>query len=195
MKVLLDTCVLYPTVMREVLLAVAARGLFEPLWSERILGEWVRAAAKLGPEGLVQAESEVAMVRARWPGACVTPGKALLDRLWLPDANDVHVLAAAIAGHADVVLTENAKDFPRNILAEEGLSRADPDAFLIGLYASAPELVADAVAQVHATANRLSDRPWDLRKLLKKARLFRLGKALGSAPDYSTNNRENVKKT
>lgn len=180
MKVLLDTCVLYPTVMREVLLGVAAQGLFEPLWSERILGEWSRAAAKLGPAGQVQADSEIAMVRAHWPNACVTPGAALLDRLWLPDAADVHVLAAAIAGHADVILTENAKDFPRGILAEEGVSRADPDGFLIGLFASAPEAVAHAVSQVHAEANRLSGQEWDLRRLLKKARLPRLGKALSA---------------
>lgn len=178
MKVLLDTCVLYPTVMREVLLGVAGQGLFEPLWSERILGEWSRAAAKLGAQGQVQADTEIAMVSAQWPKAKVMPMASLLDRLWLPDANDVHVLAAAIAGNADVIITLNAKDFPRNILAEEGLSRADPDAFLVGVHASAPEVVAGAVARVHDEANRLSDRPWDLRKLMKKAQLPRLGKAL-----------------
>ncbi len=178
MKVLLDTCVLYPTVMREVVLGVAAQGLFEPLWSERILGEWSRAAAKLGPQGQVQADAEIAMVSAHWPKAKVTPTPSLMGRLWLPDANDIHVLAAAIAGHADVILTVNAKDFPRNILAEEGVSRSDPDAFLLGLHASAPEAVSDAVSKVHTEANRLSDRPRELRKLLKKARLPRLGKAL-----------------
>lgn len=185
MKVCLDTCVLYPTVMREVLLGVAAQGLYEPLWSERILGEWSRAAAKLGPAGQVQADAEIAMVSARWPRAAVSPAAGLLDRLWLPDANDVHVLAAAIAGHADVIITVNAKDFPRSILAEEGLSRADPDAFLVGLHASAPDAVAHAVSKVHAEANRLSDAQWDLRKLMKKARLPRLGKALQSGSDYS----------
>jgi hypothetical protein len=38
---------------------------------------------------------------------------------------------------------------------------------------------------VHAEANRLSDAQWDLRKLMKKARLPRLGKALQSGSDYS----------
>ena len=32
-RVLIDTCVLYPTVMREMVLGVAARGAFEPIWS------------------------------------------------------------------------------------------------------------------------------------------------------------------
>ncbi|MCR9156013.1 MAG: PIN domain-containing protein [Rhodobacteraceae bacterium] len=181
MKVCLDTCVLYPTVMREVLLGVAAQGLFEPLWSERILGEWSRAAAKLGPAGQVQADTEIAMVSARWPKAKVVPPAGLLDRLWLPDANDVHVLAAAIAGHADVIITMNTKDFPRNILAEEGLSRSDPDDFLVGLYAAEPAAVTRAVSDVHAEANRLTGDVWDVRKLMKKARLPRLGKKLTSS--------------
>ena len=184
MKVLLDTCVLYPTVMREVLLGVAKTGLFDPLWSQRILDEWSRAAVKLGPAGQMQADAEIAMVSAAWPNAQVKPNAGLLDRLWLPDQNDIHVLAAAIAGNADVLITLNAKDFPRNILAEEGVSRSDPDAFLIGLYASAPEPVIGAVNAVHTEANRLSDVPWDLRKLLKKARLPRLGKAISrDSPD------------
>lgn len=185
MKVCLDTCVLYPTVMREVLLGVAAQGLFTPIWSDRILGEWSRAAAKLGPAGQAQADAEIAMVSAQWPKAVVAPQPSLVDRLWLPDANDVHVLAAAIAGHADIILTMNAKDFPRGILAEEGLSRADPDTFLLGLYEASPDPVRHAVAQVHSEANRLSGEVWALRKLMKKARLPRFGKALEAGSDYS----------
>ncbi|MEN8935202.1 MAG: PIN domain-containing protein, partial [Planktotalea arctica] len=42
MKLLLDTCVLYPTVMREMLIGAARAGAFEPLWSARILEEWRR---------------------------------------------------------------------------------------------------------------------------------------------------------
>ena len=60
MRVLLDANVLYPTVMREVLLGCARAGLFEPLWSARILEEWARAAARLGPEGEAVARAEVA---------------------------------------------------------------------------------------------------------------------------------------
>ena len=186
MKVLLDTCVLYPTVMREVLLGVAAQGLFTPLWSQRILDEWTRAAAKLGPDGQAQAHQEVALVSAQWPAARLSaPNLSLLNRLWLPDANDIHVLAVAISGNADVIVTLNAKDFPRNILAEEGVSRADPDAFLLGMMASAPDKVTAAVRPVLEEASRLSGRRWDMRKLMKKAQLPRLGKALDAGEDFS----------
>lgn len=178
MKVLLDTCVLYPTVMREVLLRAAAQGLFTPLWSERILEEWARAARKLGPEGEAQARAEVALVRANWPKAEVTWRPSLESRLWLPDINDRHVLAAAIASSADIIITVNASDFPRNILAEEGLSRADPDGFLLGLWQANPQTLSQVAEAVRSEAERLSGQPWALRALLKKARLPRLGKAL-----------------
>ncbi|SMX44649.1 RSP_2648 family PIN domain-containing protein [Maliponia aquimaris] len=180
MKVLLDTCVLYPTVMREVLLGVAAQGLFTPLWSARILEEWARAARKIGPEGETQARGEIALVRTAWPQAEVSWKPSLEARLWLPDAGDVHVLAAAVAGSADLILTVNAQDFPRGVLAEEGLSRADPDGFLLGLWQATPETVAGVAETVRQRAETLSGAPWAIRDLLKKTRLPRLAKALSS---------------
>ncbi|MBV0911591.1 RSP_2648 family PIN domain-containing protein [Anianabacter salinae] len=179
MKALLDACVLYPTVMREVLIACAARGLFTPLWSARILEEWARAARKLGPGGEAQARGEIALLARDWPAAAVPPSPGTEQRLWLPDPADVHVLAAAIAGSADVLVTSNAQDFPRQTLADEGLQRMDPDQFLRALHTAHPEAVAEAVEAVRRTAERLSGQPWETRALLKKARLPRLGKMLG----------------
>lgn len=178
MKVLLDTCVIYPTVMREMILGVAGAGAFTPLWSERIIGEWLHAAAKLGPDAQAQAAGEAALMAARWPGSSVAYAPSLEARLWLPDPADTHVLAAAIAGSADGILTLNARDFPRNILAEEGLWRADPDGFLHGIWQAQPGLVAEVAAGVLAEARRLSQGDWEMRPLLKKARLPRLAKAL-----------------
>lgn len=178
MKLLLDACVLYPTVMREVLLGVARQGAFTPLWSERILEEWARAARKLGPEGEPQARGEIALVSAGWPKAEVTWKPSLESRLWLPDPADTHVLAAAIAGSADQIVTLNARDFPRNILAEEGLKRIDPDTLLYGMWQDDPAMVAEVAEAVRQEAERLSGQSWDIRRLMKKARLPRLGKAL-----------------
>lgn len=179
MKVLLDTCVIYPTVMRQMLLGVAQRGGFTPLWSARIIEEWTRAAVKLGPQGVAQAEAEALWLRRDWPKAEVEAKPSLEARLWLPDPADIHVLAAAIAGSADVIVTLNAKDFPRNILAEEGLSRADPDSFLMGIWQASPEIVEETGQEVLTVARDLSGDAWEMRPLLKKARLPRLAKALG----------------
>jgi predicted nucleic acid-binding protein len=178
LRVLLDANVLYPTVMREILLGAAAERLFEPLWSARILEEWARAAARLGPEGEAIARGEIDAIRTRWPTAIVVGGEGLERRLWLPDADDVHVLAAAVAGSADAILTINAKDFPRGVLADQGLLRLDPDQFLRGLAEQAPDALGRVVAASVAEATRLSGEDWTAKALLKKARLPQLGRAL-----------------
>ncbi len=178
-RVLIDACVLYPTVMREIVVGAARAGAFTPLWSARILEEWARAAVKIGPTGEAQARAEIALLRAAWPGAEVTPNPGLERRLYLPDENDIHVLAAAVSGNADMVMTLNAKDFPRGTLAEEGLSRVDPDSYLHGIWLAEPEMIQDVATGVLAQAKQLSGQDWEMRALLKKARLPRLAKALG----------------
>lgn len=180
MRALLDANVLYPTVVRDILLGVARAGMFDPVWSERLIEEWMRAAQRHGAADRAIAEGEAARMRAAFPRAVVHPRKSVEDRLWLPDIHDIHVLAAAIDGNADLIITQNAKDFPRGILEEEGLDRKDADGFLYDLWLAEPDPVSDAVAQVRAEAERLSGEPWPTRKLLKKARLPRLGKALAN---------------
>lgn len=178
MRVLIDTCVLYPTVMREMVLGIAQTGAFTPLWSARILEEWARAAIKLGPEGEAQARAEIALLRANWPQAERPAAPGLAQRLWLPDADDIHVLAVAVDASADAIMTLNAKDFPKGTLTEEGLERLAPDEFLYGLWLQNPEPVDAVGTRILAEAKRLSGRDWDMRGLLKKARLPRLAKAL-----------------
>ena len=178
-RILIDACVLYPTVMREMVLGVAREGLFEPVWSARILEEWARAARKLGPDGEAQARAEIALLQAAWPGAERPAAPQVEQRLWLPDANDVHVLAVAVASSVDRLMTLNAKDFPRGTLAEEGLERVDPDGFLMSLWMGESAPVERAAAGVLETARRLSGKAWEMRPLLKKARLPRLAKAIG----------------
>lgn len=178
MKAVLDTCVIYPTVMREMLLGAAELGHFTPIWSARILEEWARAARKLGPEGEAQARAEIALTQSRWPKAEHPPAPGLEQRLWLPDSADIHVLATAVTSSADTIVTLNAKDFPKNILAEEHLTRRDPDSLLHTFWQSDPNGLTAVATRVLAEANRLSGSQWTLRALMKKARLPRLGKAL-----------------
>lgn len=179
MRALLDANVLFPTVLREILIGAARAGLYRPLWSDRILEEWARATIKLGPGAEVIARGEIAALRVAFPAATVALPEALVARLWLPDPNDVHVLAAAIAGHADVIVTYNAADFPRHTLAEEGLDRQDPDQFLLALHDKSPAEVSAVCEAVRAEAERLSGQPQPMRNLLKRARLPRLAKRLG----------------
>jgi len=180
MRVLIDACVLYPTVMREVLLGVAAKGLFTPLWSARIHEEWARAAARLGDGQEDIARGEIALLRVKWPSSEVKYAPPLEASLHLPDPNDTHVLAAAIAGKADILLTMNLKDFPTRVLSGHGVIRRDPDGLLREIYEAEPEIVGQVAEHVRQTAELLSGQSQDIRKLMKKARLPRLGKALAA---------------
>ncbi|WP_121065077.1 RSP_2648 family PIN domain-containing protein [Chachezhania antarctica] len=180
MRLVLDTCVLYPTAMRGLLMGAARLGVFQPLWSQRIMGEWYYAAARHGGTSAAMAEAEIAVLRDAWPGAEVPVKAGLEARLSLPDPADVHVLAAAIASSADGIVTMNAKDFPRNVLSEEGVIRIDPDALLMDALDHDPDGMRQIAEAVLAEANRLSGRSWEMRPLMKKARLPRFGKALVS---------------
>ncbi|MBC7144753.1 MAG: PIN domain-containing protein [Thioclava marina] len=177
-KILLDACVLYPTVLREILIGAAKAGLFHPLWSARILEEWARAAARRAPADEAIARGEIALLRASFPKAEIAPQPGIEQRLVLPDDNDIHVLAVAIAGSADAIVTFNAQDFPRGTLAGEGLDRRDPDGFLWQLLSEHPEEMRQVTEVVRAEAERLSGEPQPIRALMKRARLPRFGKAL-----------------
>lgn len=178
MRVLIDTCVLYPTVMREVVLGCAAQGLFEVRWSARILEEWARAARKIGPEGETLARGEIVAATARFPGAVVSYAEDQLRPYWLPDPNDVHVLGAAVIGSCDAIMTVNAKDFPRDVLGTYSLQRIDPDRFLVDLVTGHTDVVVDVAERVLAEARVLSGEDWTIRALMKKARLPRFGKTV-----------------
>jgi hypothetical protein len=178
-KAVLDACVLFPTVLREVLIGVAQAGLYTPLWSDRILEEWARATPKLGVGAEALARGEIALLRAAFPWACLPARPEIEVRLDLPDPADRHVLAVAIASGADCIITFNAADFPRPVLAEHGLARRDPDGFLWELWSHHPAEVARVAEAVRHKAEQMSGLPQPPRPFWRRARLSRLGKALG----------------
>jgi hypothetical protein len=180
MRAVIDACVLYPTVLREIVLGVARAGLIVPLWSERLLEEWARTAARHGGAGdEALARGEIAVLGAAFPDAPVAHDPAVEAALWLPDAGDIHVFATALAGGAETIITLNLRDFPRSELAPHGIEAIHPDAVLYTLWLDRPDAVAGVVAEVHGAARRMSGEDLPLRPLLKRARLPRLAKALG----------------
>ncbi len=79
-------------------------------------------------------------------GALVTGYEDLIEGLHLPDPDDRHVLAAAIRGRADVIVTMNLKDFPAKVLKPRGIVAQHPDEFVVSLLGVAPTAVADAAS-------------------------------------------------
>ncbi|AGT07947.1 RSP_2648 family PIN domain-containing protein [Paracoccus aminophilus] len=177
MKALLDACVLFPTILREILTDVAQAGLYTPLWSERILSEWLHAAGRLGEVQAVIAGGEAALMRARFPGAMIAPGDEATLGVSLPDAGDLHVLRTAVDGEADLIVTFNLRDFPRRTLGLYGISALHPDEFLTTLAKSQGAVVEAAVEAARARAIAAGG---DLtrRAMLARSGLPRLNKFL-----------------
>lgn len=178
MKVLLDACVLYPTVLRELVTGWAEVGGFEPLWSERILDEWRRAAARNGALDATIAEGEIALLKARFPDAMVQVRPETVQQLDLPDPDDNHVLAAAIDGGAQELLTLNVRDFPMHTLGRHDMIRRHPDVFMYEAMHTQPDKVYALVEEVLGRAASYGINTENRRAILKRAKLPRFAKAL-----------------
>lgn len=175
MRAVLDANVLFPTILREVLTDLAGAGLYVPLWSDRILEEWRRAAARLGDEQDRVAGAEIALLRLRFAHAGITAASAIdID---LPDPADRHVVEAALAGQAAQIVTANLRDFPQHLMVPLGLRAIHPDAFLLTLHDVAPDQVAAAAIAARDKAARMGG-DMTLAEMLKRARLPRLAKRL-----------------
>lgn len=181
MRVLIDACVLYPTLLRQITLNLAQERFFTPLWSARVLEEWRRAALRTHPEQAEIIAAEIALTRSAWPEAEIDLPDGAEENLSLPDANDRHVLAAAISGEADVILTLNLRDFPTATLARHGLRAEHPDSFILACFRENSPRVTEAIAPAIDQARHAISPPPQPRELLKRSRLPRLAKALAKA--------------
>lgn len=130
---LLDACVLYPMAMADALMSLAAAGLFAAKWSTRIEGEWIQALEGRRPELAGRLGFRRDQMRAAVPDWEVPESawQACALGLQLPDPDDVHVLAAAMAGHADCIVTANLKHFPVSVLAPLNIEVVHPDSFIV----------------------------------------------------------------
>ena len=159
--VLADANVLYQRVLRDYLLYAADAEIIAIAWSRSILDEVTRHLTA-NVAGFT-AEAGVRLVKAMnraFPYADIEPAPEHHERLVgvaLPDEDDRHVLAAAIAAQATVLCTANTKDFPGPIVAPLGIEVEAPDALLSALIAEHPSPMrtvhATVVAKLHAATN------------------------------------------
>lgn len=126
---LFDTNVLYGAYLNDLILWLAERGLYRPLWSEEILEELEANLVANGEEPALVAKRLGAM-RAHFPDAVVSGHTLLVDAMTC-HPKDRHVLAAAVRGDAEVLVTFNLKDFPPECVATFDVEIVHPDTFLL----------------------------------------------------------------
>lgn len=128
-KCVLDTNVIYPLWIRDLLLWFAFFELYTPKWSQNIFDEWIEVMLRKGIQKN-EAYKRTNIMNLAFPDAQVENYEPLIEMLNLPDKKDRHVLAAAITTNADLIITNNLKDFPEDYLASFGLKAKCADDFL-----------------------------------------------------------------
>lgn len=137
----LDANVLFPMLLRDTLLRIAAAGCYRAHWSSRILDEMSRNLVDQHRVGAAGAERLVSQMDAAFEDASVE-GWEMLEAGMPNDPKDRHVTAVAVHAGAELIVTENLRDFA---VLPSGLRAIGADEFLVERLAEAPEDVIDAL--------------------------------------------------
>lgn len=149
-RVVLDTCVLVPIVKADLLLTLAQRRTYHPLWSDAILGELQRVLPIVRPNITKErAKARIDDMNNAFEDALVTGWEPLEGCIQqMPDLNDRHVVAAAIRGNAAAIVTDNVDDFPSAALVPWDLHVISSDEFLLDLLDLSPEAVLGSLIEI-----------------------------------------------
>jgi predicted nucleic acid-binding protein len=133
--VVLDACVLYPSLLRDLLMHLAITGLYQAKWTDIIQDEWQRNLLINRPD-LTQKQliRTASLMNNALPDARVSQYEPLIKGIELPDLNDRHVVAAAIKSHAKIIVTLNLKDFPKESMDQLEIEALHPDEFISDLF-------------------------------------------------------------
>lgn len=168
---LLDANVLYPAPMRDLLLELAVTDLYRAKWTTDIHREWIENLLRNEPhrDRVVLERTRDKMDQAT-RDCLVTGYQALIPSLNLPDPDDRHVLAAAIVGRCDVIVTQNLKDFPEYAVEPFGIEPQHPDEFLSNYLHLAQGVFCHCAQKIR---RRLRNPPYTAEDYLKT--LIRVG--------------------
>lgn len=179
--VLYDACVLYPASLRDFLMRLALLDLFQARWTDAIHDEWTRNVAadrpEISPENLTRCR---VLMNRHVPDSLITGYEPLIPTLSLPDPDDRHVLAAAIHGGADLIVTFNLADFPASVLATHSIEAIHPDDFSMRLWDEFPAAVLEALRRQRAGLQKPPRTADELLDTLEQCRLVQTAAQLRS---------------
>jgi hypothetical protein len=163
----LDACALVPIALADTLLRIAEKGVYRPLWSDRILVEAQDAVEDIHRG--IDVQKRFTDMRDAFDDALITGWEELEAGITLPDDDDRHVVATAIRAGAQAIVTFNVSDFPAAILGPLGLDVITPDAFLLDHLDLAPATILQVVREQAAHTTRPRFTPEELVGLLSRA--------------------------
>jgi predicted nucleic acid-binding protein len=170
-RIFVDTNVLFPFSIMDLMLALTEDAIHEVIWTEALLAEWERVIVREHHRSSESAASITAAIREFFPESQIAEADYIPHVGAMPgnDADDRQHMAAAMFGQAEVIVTWNQADFPAEPLAALGLRVADPDQYLCGLLGELPQEVATTVVRLAGEKRRPPRTPTDLANDLAKA--------------------------
>lgn len=182
---LLDACVLYRVAVADALMSLAATGLFAAKWTTRIESEWIASLERDRPDlqgRLDKRRDDMRAAAFDWEVA-ESAWRDVQLHTDLPDPDDAHVMAAAIAGHADCIVTDNARDFPPAVLAPFGITVIHPDDFIVQQIDLNPIVALGAFKAMRARWHRPQASAVDFARALERNGLAATAQRLAEAAD------------
>ena len=152
--VVLDANILYPFHLRNLLIQFGVNGLIAPRWTQRIHDEWIGNLVLAGRVPRARLQLTLGLMNRVLPDAEIRGWEMHMGGLMLPDPDDRHVVAAALAAGASVILTMNLRDFPPASLHPHGVVAKHPDCFLCTLHDKHPELLRESAEAAYANLSR-----------------------------------------
>ena len=178
---ILDANVLYPFHLRNLMIQCAVDDLVAARWTDLIHEEWIRSlAAKTPTLSVARLRRTRDLMKAVLPDADVTGFGNNIASLILPDAGDRHVLAAAIACGAEIIVTSNVRDFPLKNLMQHRIRAVTPDNFLVQLCQSNPIEMNAVIERARLNLTRTAPSPKAYRAALLNQGLTRFVAALAN---------------
>jgi predicted nucleic acid-binding protein len=170
-RVFVDTNVLFPFSVMDLMLALTEDGVHEVLWTQALLAEWERVIVRAQRRSAASAAAITAAIREYFADSEVPePAYAqLIEQMPGKDPDDRVHMAAAIAGRAAAIVTWNLADFPAEDLASHGVRVCTPDDYLCDLLDAWPDEVLDSVVRLAGEKRHPPMTPVDLTNSLAKA--------------------------
>ena len=170
--VLYDACVLYSASLRDLLVRLALTNLFQARWTDEIHDEWIRNVLANRPDISPGSLARCRQLMDLHVSDCLVTGyQSLISTLTLPDADDRHVLAAAIHAGAAFIVTFNLNDFPASSLGQFNIEAVHPDEFLTRLWDEEPNAVLEAVRLQRAGLKNPPKTPAEYLTTLEQSQL------------------------
>lgn len=181
--VLLDANVLYSAPLRDVLVQLAVANFYEAKWTEEIHQEWIESLLRNRSDLKLSTLESVRDLMNRKVSHCVvTNYEHLIPKVVLPDPNDRHVLAAAIVGKCDTILTYNLNDFPKSALGTHNISAVHPDEFLLNHMSLSPSTFCKELRKIR---NRLNNPAYTVSEYLDRLTTQGLVNTVAALHPYS----------